>query len=181
MMSHFNILDIVFIVIFGVSILLGIIKGLVRELFSLAFFIIAVILAFLFYGDLGQVFFKSVQNQDIANFSAFVSIFVVILIIGSIITYAIKKLFVIGPLKSIDRILGGCFGMLRGFLLAGILVFLLIVFPVHDRLIQDSGLCPFIMSTFDIFLEVLPDEYRQKIDVFFNNDGQKDTRTGRAI
>ncbi len=181
MMAHFNILDIVFFIMIGVSIILGIIKGLVRELFSLAFFIIAVILAFLFYGDLGQVLFKSIQSQDIANFTAFICIFVTILIVGSIITYAIKKLFVIGPLKSVDRILGGFFGMLRGFLLSGILVFLLIVFPVRDTLIKESGLCPFIMKTFDIFLEALPEEYRQKIDVFFNDDGQKDSRTSRTI
>lgn len=181
MMANFNILDIIFLIMIGVSVILGMIKGLVRELFSLAFFVIAVILAFLFYSDLGQVLFKSVQNQDIANFAAFVCIFVAILIVGSIITYAIKKLFVIGPLKSVDRIMGGLFGMLRGFLLSGILVFLLIVFPVRDTLIKESGLCPFIMKTFNIFMEALPDEYRQKIDVFFNDDGQKDNRTSRAI
>ncbi len=181
MSGSLNLLDVFFFVIILGSIILGIIKGFIRELFSLAFFIIAVILSFLFYADLGDVFVKHIKNRDVANFAAFAAIFVVVLIVGSLVTYSLKKLFVIGPLKSIDRILGGAFGLVRGILICGIFIFGLIVFPIHDKLVKESQVCPYIMKTVDVFLNLLPENFREKIDIFYQGNGQKNNRTGRAV
>ena len=115
------------------SILFGVIKGFIRELFSLAFFILAVILSFLYYHDTGTFFIKYLKDRDLSNFAGFVLIFVLVLSIGSVVTYVIKKLFVLGPLRSVDRILGGVFGLLRGILLSMIIVFGLITFSVKPN------------------------------------------------
>lgn len=176
-----NLLDFAFITVILISIVLGIIKGFVRELFSLAFFIIAVILSFLFYAELGNMFFGSIKNRDIANFAAFASIFIGVLIVGSLVTYSLKRLFVIGPLKAVDRILGAAFGLVRGILICGILVFGLIVFPIHDKLVKESQMCPYIIETVDIFLKLLPEKFRDKIDIFYQGNGQKDHRTERTV
>ncbi|MCP5051731.1 MAG: CvpA family protein, partial [bacterium] len=91
-----NILDIILLIILFASIMFGIIKGFIRELFSLAFFIIAVVLSFLFYYEVGSLY--SIKSRDVANFAGFITIFVVILIVGSLVTYFTKKVFTIGPL-----------------------------------------------------------------------------------
>ena len=119
-MINLNILDVVFLLIIFLSILFGVIKGFIRELFSLAFFIIAVVLSFLFYHDIGSVLKKYLKDRDVSNFVGFIIIFVFILIIGSFVTYFLKKMFVLGPLKSVDRILGGVFGLARGVLISAI-------------------------------------------------------------
>lgn len=159
---NFNVLDIVLIVIVSLSILFGIIKGFIRELLSLAFFIMAVVLAFLFYHEVGDMFMSSVKSRDISNFAGFITIFVVVLIIGTVITYFAKKVFTIGPLKGVDKIMGGVFGLLRGILISAIIVFALVAFPVNDNLILKSGLAPYVMKTIDVFFNFLPEKYRDK-------------------
>jgi membrane protein required for colicin V production len=163
MINQLNILDIIIIVILFLSIAFGLIKGLVRELLSMAFFIIAVILSFLFYHDLGNLLSKSIGDKEVSNFTGFIVIFTVVLIIGSIVTYFVKKVFVIGPLKPIDRILGGVFGFLRGILISGVIVFGLIAFPVNDKLILNSQLSPYVMKTINVFYNLLPGKYQEKL------------------
>ena len=161
MITSLNSLDVAFLVIISISILLGIIKGFIRELFSLAFFFIAVILSFLFYQDVGTFFMKYFKNRDISNFTGFISIFCVVLIVGSIITYLIKKVLTAGPLKSVDRILGGVFGMVRGILISGIIILGLITFKINDKLVLTSKLSPYFISTLKVFYDILPKNVKE--------------------
>ncbi|MCP5047305.1 MAG: CvpA family protein [bacterium] len=156
-----NILDIILLIILFVSIMFGIIKGFSRELFSLAFFIIAVVLSFLFYYEVGSLY--SIKSRDVANFAGFITIFVVILIVGSLVTYFTKKVFTFGPLKSIDMIMGGVFGLVRGILIVSIIVFALISFPVSDNLILNSRLSPYVMKSIDVFFGLLPAKFQKKV------------------
>ena len=160
-----NILDIILVIILALSILFGILKGFIRELFSLAFFIIAVVLAFLFYYEVGDIYMSGFKNRDVSNFAGFITIFVLVLIIGAVVTYLVKKIFTIGPLKAIDMILGGVFGLLRGILILSIIVFALIVFPVNDNLVVNSRLSPYVIKSIDVFIHFLPAKYKEKIDI----------------
>jgi len=161
-MLKFNVLDIVMLIVLSLSIIFGIIKGFIRELLSLAFFIIAVVLAALYYSDVGKWLGDPVKDKDIANFIGFILIFTTVLIIGTLITYFTKSIFTIGPLKSIDKILGGLFGLVRGILIASIIVFALVAFPVNDSLVLNSRLSPYIMKTIDVVMNFVPLKYRQK-------------------
>ena len=161
MTSTFNTLDLAFIVIIGISILLGVLKGFIRELFSLAFFLIAVILSFLFYTEAGAFFIKYFKNKDISNFAGFISIFCFVLIVGALVTFFIKKIFTIGPLKAVDRILGGAFGLVRGILISGIIVFGFMAFKVNEQVIVKSTLAPYLVGTIKVFYSLLPKEIKE--------------------
>jgi len=177
-----NWLDGVFIAIILVSMVMGVVKGLVRELLSLAFFVLAVVLSFLYFRDLGLRFSSSIHNREIANMVAFGAIFVGVLLVGALVTWAARKIFSVGPLRSMDRILGGAFGCIRGLLISGIVVFLLVVFPVNERITQESRLSPILLRTVNLVLRAVPDEYRQQINEFFRKvNGQKNPRVGRSV
>lgn len=165
MTGGINGLDLIILIILFLSVMFGIIKGFIRELFSLAFFVIAAVLSFLFYREVGGIFMKHVKNEDVANFIGFITIFVVVLIGGAFFTYFIKKVLTIGPLKSVDKILGGLFGLIRGILISAIIVFALISFPVNDNLVLKSRLSPFVMETIDVFFNLLPVKFKEKISV----------------
>lgn len=181
-MSHgLNTLDVVFMVIILLSVLLGVVKGLIRELFSLAFFVIAVVLSFLFYTEMGALLSKSIKNENLANFVGFLIIFAVVLITGSVVTYIIKKVFIIGPLKTVDRVFGGGFGLLRGVLISAVILFGLVVFPVNDQWVTKSRLSPYIIGTISIFIGLLPDEVKAKLKYIRIDDRQEDNRTGRTV
>jgi membrane protein required for colicin V production len=178
---NLNILDIVFLVVIISSVIFGILKGFIRELFSLVFFIIAVVLSFLYYFEAGNVFLKQIKNRDVANFVGFLLIFLSVLLVGSLVTYIIKKIFVIGPMKSIDRILGSAFGLLRGILISAILVFGLISFPVDSHLVTESRISPFLINTIEIFFDVFPQKFKEKFKYYKDHDRQKNHRTGRTV
>ena len=160
-----NILDIVFIIIIFLSIFLGILKGFIRELFSLVFLIIAAVLSFLYYSEIGGILVKYIKNKNISKFIGFVLIFVIVLIIGSVVTFLLKKIFVLGPLKSIDKILGGVFGLIRGILISCVIVFGLIASKVDSKLCINSKLFPFFKETIDFTFNLVPDESENKKDV----------------
>jgi membrane protein required for colicin V production len=172
---------VVFLIIVVFSVLFGILKGFVRELFSLAFFILAVILSFLYYFEVGNIFLSYIKNRDIANFVGFLLVFVIVLIAGALVTYFMKKIFVVGPLKSIDRILGGVFGMVRGILVSAIILLGLIVFPVNDNLILKSQFSPYILTTVKVVLNLFPEKIKVKFKFFEFENGQKNNRAGRSI
>ncbi len=163
MIAGLNVLDIIILVILFLSIMFGILKGFIRELLSLAFFIIAVVLAFLFYHEIGNFFMTSIKSRDMANFVGFIAIFVVVLIVGAIVTYFTKKVFNFGPLIAIDMILGGVFGLIRGILIGSIIVFSLLTFPVNDNLLTKSRLTPYAIKTIDIIFQVLPVKYQKRL------------------
>lgn len=171
-----NWLDCVFICIVLASTVFGIVKGLIRELLSLAFFVIAVLLSFLFFRDLGERLSKSIRNPEIANIVGFGLIFLSVLLIGAVVTWAARKIFSVGPLKAMDRILGGAFGMLRGVLISGIIVFLMVVFPINEKVTRESRLSPYMLHTFNLILKVVPGNYREQIHRFIKQEnGQKNT------
>ncbi|MGE5341287.1 MAG: CvpA family protein [Candidatus Omnitrophota bacterium] len=163
MMTQLNALDVVILIILLLSVIFGLLKGLVRELLSLAFFLVAVGVSFLYYHDVGEKLAKHIDNPGTADFCGFIIIFSLIMIIGAVITYFIKKVFVVGPLKPIDRMLGGVFGLLRGALISGVIVSGLMVYPVNPAWVPHSRLSPVVRNTVDVCSHLIPAAYREKI------------------
>ncbi|MCK4762501.1 MAG: CvpA family protein [Candidatus Aminicenantes bacterium] len=179
MIAGFNILDILFVTIVLLSVIFGILKGFIRELFSLAFFIIALILSFLYYSDVGKIYGDYV-GKNIADFAGFVSILVFVLVVGTLVTYFIKKAFILGPLKSIDRIFGAVFGLLRGVLIAAIIMFAMVAFQINDRLVEESKLSPYVLETIQAITKLTPDKFKEKKDELIERaapgTGKKDSK-----
>jgi len=49
-------------------------------------------------------------------------------------------------IKWVDRLLGGVFGLLRGWAICSILVLGLIAFPVRDSVMERSFLAPYMLA-----------------------------------
>ncbi len=136
------------------------------------------VLSFLYYADLATIY-TEYMTRNIANFAAFVTIFVAILIIGTLVTYFVKKVFILGPLKTIDRILGSVFGLIRGIAIAAVIVFIMIAFQVNDNLVRESRLCPYVLETIESVFHITPDKFKEKKDKIIDDySRQKNSRTG---
>lgn len=176
LLEALTILDIVFLSIVGISVVLGIIKGFIRELFSLVFLIIGGVLAFLFYKDVGKSLMKYVKNENLTNFMGFIIIFAGVLIVGAFITYAVRKIFTFGPLQAVDRILGGVFGLVRGILVSAVIVLMFLAFPFHDDMLVESKIAPYLVDTIRVVVKWFPKSVTEKmkyIDRIDMNKGRK--------
>lgn len=111
----------------------GLWRGLVREVISLAGWILAFVAANLFADPLADALPQSIANPDLRAIVAFVAIFVVVLTLVTLAAIALSKALKSTGLRGLDRTLGGLFGLARGVLIAVLfaLVAGLTSFPQH--------------------------------------------------
>lgn len=117
-----NIVDIAIVLVIGASLIIGLIRGFIREVFSLVCWVLAFGLAY-YYAAEGAVYLESVEQPlSVRVGLAFFFIFITTLLLFSIASYWIYKMLVLANISSIDRLLGATYGVLRGVILVTFLV-----------------------------------------------------------
>ena len=119
-----TLLDIIVLAVIGISILLGVIKGLVREVLSLAAWVMAFLAANLAAPEVARLLPQGLASDEIRLLAGFAVVFVLVLIGLSVLSMMASKLVKIAGLGMADRALGGVFGLLWGALVVTILVLL---------------------------------------------------------
>ena len=118
--------DIVILVILGVSALVGLSRGAMREMTNVAAFVLAVFVAVFGLRFSGPFAAHNVHPAWAANIVAiggvFLVAYIVLRIIGGILTGSVRGSPGVGPL---DRILGLGFGLVRGLVMVGLITMVL--------------------------------------------------------
>ncbi len=119
-MADLTWIDVVVIVVIAASALLSLLRGLIQEVASLAIWVLALVgasrLAYLVAEQLPEWASPPVQQTV-----GFIAILVVILVLGKLVTKALKELVSAAGIGAIDRGLGAVFGLARGGLIVVVL------------------------------------------------------------
>jgi membrane protein required for colicin V production len=110
-------LDYALIAVVGLSALVGIWRGLVREVFALAGWVAAIAVAMLFAGEAAKLIPSGFATPLVRTVVAFTLLFVVILVTVSIAGLLFTKAVRAVGLGLANRTLGGVFGFARGALI----------------------------------------------------------------
>ncbi|MES2825503.1 MAG: CvpA family protein [Pseudomonadota bacterium] len=139
--------DWVIIAILTISCLIGLVRGFFKEVFSLVIWIAAVIIANLFSDRLALLLVNIIATPSLRAMTAFLAIFVAVLLIGMLINYGVNLLVNATGLSVSNRLLGMCFGFVRGFFIVMILLIYLPSFiPVKkDSWFQQSLVIPYLV------------------------------------
>ena len=121
-MSHLNWIDYAIITLVGMSVLISLLRGFIREALSLVIWVAAVWVAIKFSGDLSHTFAKSISSNTVRMGVSFAILFFATLIIGALVNYLIGSLVKSTRLGGTDRLLGVFFGFARGVLLVAVIV-----------------------------------------------------------
>ena len=110
-------LDWFFLVVLCVSLLLGVWRGLVFEMLSLAAWIAAFFVAQWLAADVAQWLPMMGAAEPLRYAAGFLLTFLVAAFAGGLVAVFVKKLVTVAGLAPVDRVLGSVFGLVRGLVL----------------------------------------------------------------
>ncbi|MGV6989298.1 CvpA family protein [Testudinibacter sp. P80/BLE/0925] len=114
------------------SLIVSLLRGFVREVMSLASWVMAFFVASRFYPYLAGML-TQIESEHIRIGAAIAILFICSLIVGAVINYIIGQLVDKTGLTGTDRVLGACFGVLRGVLIVAALLFCVDTFTNFDQ------------------------------------------------
>ena len=169
-----NWVDIVIIIVWGVTALWGYSKGLLGVLVPLISLVGGLAFASRIGASVGQIFSSVTDNGNVQTVSGFILIIVVTLIVGGVISFAISRVLGIIPLFGLVNGLSGmAAGILIGFLLLSGVLTNIQRFPVreYDQAISESELGIFLADNFDVVirgLKLIPGDWDDEIEKLAN-------------
>lgn len=154
---HFNILDYIIFGILFISVVIGLVRGFVREAISLVTWFCAFVAAFKFSPWVAQLLHLAISHTMTRYVVSGLLIFVVVLIVGAIVSKLVHLLISVTGFGFLDRMLGFIFGAARG-ILSGAVIFLLIgVSPYQNAdWVKQSELAPHFQPVVTYFVPLLP-------------------------
>jgi len=126
-----------------ISSIIGLVRGFVREAFSLALWVVAIWVGLTFSRDFSGFLESFISYPSARIATAFAILFVITLIIGAIISYLLGELVKRTGLTGSDRFAGMIFGIARGFVVVAIVIMLAGLTPLpEDSWWKESILIP---------------------------------------
>ena len=157
-------LDVLMVLIIVFFLVLGVYRGLFREIMSLVGYIAGVYLAAHYYSPLAKWalrWFPSFPSL-VYIFSFFIILVGVVLLTG-ILGVIFRKLVIIGDLRITDRILGGIFGLIKAFLINAFIVIILVSFvPWGREMVKKSPVARGTQTLTKAALQLAPSELKNK-------------------
>ena len=181
--------DIIVFSILGLSVVLSLFKGLVKEIFSLLSYLGGYLMAAHYQQSFAQVFIEIIPSKAIAKLIAFIAIYIFTAITISLIGRVFRSMIISATKLSIfDRLIGGVVGFGKGLIIIVAILYPIQFFPnISQKLTQDSQTAPYLSkvlqlinqksASFDIRgkLDNLNiDEAKEKVDELINLDNMAD-------
>jgi membrane protein required for colicin V production len=126
---HIGWVDIALALLVGISVIVGLWRGLTREVFSLVGWVVAYVAAQALGPMVATHLRIGTPGSALNVGAAFVLVFLVALVVWSLVTWLISRLVQASVLNAVDRTLGAVFGLARGVLIALVIVTIVSLTP----------------------------------------------------
>jgi membrane protein required for colicin V production len=177
-----TILDMIVIVVVLISATLAMVRGFVREVLSLASWVVAVAAAYYFHKPVVPLVKPYIESGTAATIIAAAAIFFIALIIASYLTTKISDFVLDSRVGAIDRGLGFLFGAARGLLLLviALLFFNWLVPESPPKWVTEARSRPILDDLGQQLVAALPDDIEEALLNRFRRDDNDAPTTGDA-
>ena len=156
-----TVFDMAVLFVVGVSVLLALARGLVRESLSIVVWVIAALIAYMAFPHVRVPIGDYIPNVWIGDAVALILVFVAPLVCLKIVAMVIADAMPRGMFGSVDRILGAGYGLARGGLvvsLAYVGLNLINKPENHPVWIQDAQLLPYVQDGAELLAGWVPED-----------------------
>ncbi len=156
-----NTLDLIILVVVGLSSLLSLYRGFFSEFFSLATWAIALWLPFNYTEQFMAFLPSTVESPSARWFISAGTLFIGAMVIGGILSFMIRKILGATGLGLADRILGVLIGVVRGVLLVAIVALLATSNPSipQEKWWNESKILPPVLKVSKMIQNRLPPSF----------------------
>ncbi|MBK1717921.1 CvpA family protein [Thiocystis violacea] len=159
-----NWVDYAILAIILLSALVGVARGLIREVLSLGTWILALAVAWLFHKEVANLLVSQLSDPSVRIAVAFLGLVLLTLVLGAILAAVLTAVVDKVGLTSLDRLLGFAFGGARGVLLVAMAVFLVALTPIpSDPMWRESTLIGEFQTIGGWFLDRVPPELQTRL------------------
>jgi membrane protein required for colicin V production len=130
MLADLGWIDLTMLAVLALSVVAGMLRGLVSEVMSLAGWVVAWLLSQAWALDVALALHIGEPGGQIARLSGLVITFVATLLAWRVLTWLLQQVIHATPLAPLDRLLGAVFGVLRGGLILLVAVMMLGLTPL---------------------------------------------------
>jgi len=110
--------------VIGLSIVISMMRGLVKEILSIAGWLVAIYVAKTYAYQVLPLLPDAIPSDALRIMAAFLILFLATLLLASLISITLSTVFSKLGLGWLNRFLGAFFGLARGVLIVGVIVFL---------------------------------------------------------
>lgn len=158
-----NWLDLILLVLLGLSAFSGLMRGLIKTVFSILGVIVAIVLASHFYDDVSGWF--GFAENAVFNIFAFLLILVLVMVAATLLANMVRVAASSLLLGWVDRLGGAFFGLLIGAVLLGAVLSLWVKL-FSPGIVNESAIAAFLASKFPLVLAILPSDFDNIGDFF---------------
>jgi membrane protein required for colicin V production len=157
-----NWIDLILLLVVGLSVLSGLTAGFARVGIGFIATILGIFMGFWCYGIVASYVLDYVSSRSMANLIGFFVIFFGILLLGAIVGSILARFFKWAGLSWFDRLLGGVFGVVRGLVIAAAIAAVLLAFAPSPppRSVVESKFLPYIVEVSGVLATVTPHELK---------------------
>ncbi len=165
-----NAFDVLLLVLVGLLVLLGVLRGLTRLLIGTGVLVAAFMLAAQFHGQVAVSMVRVVEMTDpVANLAAYLAIFLGTMLAGSLVASVLGRLLKTTMLGWADRLAGGAVGLVSALLAAALIILPVVAYsPSGVAVLRNSVLAPYVTVVADIANQLVPDrisaQYRDRME-----------------
>ena len=146
--------------IIGLSAVISLFRGLIREVFSLLIWVGAFWVAYHFVDKAQSTLTPWIDLPSARHLIAFVALFLAALLVGGLLNYVLGKLISKTGLTGSDRVFGLVFGVLRGVVAVVAMAFFIQATPLaEDPWWKESRLAPYFGRMAEWVRERMPEDF----------------------